>query len=82
VAIDADHNGTLDLGLLLARTSPTYAQSVAMLANDGHGTFATPVETPDFLPSHIGMADFNGDGNADFVTGNTSWVSVVLSQCR
>lgn len=66
--IAADFNGDgkpdIAIGIVLTR-------NVAVLINNGNGTFANPVNYPvDFNPESCAAADYNGDGKLDLAVGN------------
>ena len=63
------------------RTTLTLDDDVSILLGNGDGTFAaaTNFGVGD-LPQSVSVSDFNGDGNQDLVTANTSSddVSILL----
>ena len=85
VAADFNGDGKLDVATT-TRAAPTdggdILDGVAILMGDGRGGFSQPVMYADDLSSGVAAGDFNGDGYPDLLTGNSSWVSVLLSQCQ
>lgn len=73
VAVDADHDGDLDL---LGRSSPT---AWFLLENDGQGVFtrhATPlftVQTDSYFFYHPQVLDIDGDGRSDLLFGGPAY---------
>ncbi len=83
VATDFNGDGKLDIatGLRLSPDGGDVVEEVAVLMGDGRGGFSQPILYADNMPSGVAAGDFNGDGYPDLLTGNSSWVSVLSSQC-
>lgn len=63
---DVDRDGILDLAL-------TSGNSLFVLKGNGNGTFNAGVSyAVGADPREVEFADFNGDGNADFISSNTT----------
>lgn len=88
--ISGDFNGDGKPDLATAVTTPApnnpYTQSLAILLNNGDGTFAAPVLTP--APTSASTAnsvstfvtlDLNGDGKTDLAVTQSSGTSLLLS---
>jgi len=69
VTADFNRDGRLDLADV-----NTDGSTVSVLLGNGDGTFQPDVEYPTETggPIYLVVGDFNGDGNADFVTANNT----------
>jgi FG-GAP-like repeat len=82
-AADVDGDGARDLLVALLGNGSADAGSVAVLRNNGDGTFAPPVFVPAGAhPSAIVVADLNGDGAPDIavVSQSENLLTVVLNK--
>jgi hypothetical protein len=85
VSADFDGDGTLDVGMntFLYTAEAGAVDTVTVLRNMAHRAFAPPAAYQEFASTGgITTADLNGDGHPDFAVGNTSWISVLLSECK
>lgn len=72
---DADFNGDGKTDLVVSDTTDN---KVALFLGHGDGTFSAPVTaTVQSSPLPIAIADMNGDGNLDIVSGDLGFVSIV-----
>ncbi|HEX5243003.1 MAG TPA: VCBS repeat-containing protein [Tepidisphaeraceae bacterium] len=72
---DADFNGDNKTDLVVSDTTDN---KVALFLGHGDGTFAAPVTaTVQSSPLPIAIADMNGDGNQDIVSGDLGFISIV-----
>jgi Ca2+-binding RTX toxin-like protein len=74
-AADLDGDGDLDLTLrhaqFITRTGDTSGNTIAILKNNGDGTFAAPQSFPvGNVPIGLVVADLDGSGNIDMATSN------------
>jgi hypothetical protein len=76
---DFNHDGHPDLA---ACTSSWPRDSVSVLLGRGDGTFGPEANFPSgAYPRQVSIGDFNGDGNPDLVTNNSTFgVSVLLGK--
>lgn len=66
IAADFNGDGKPDIAIGIVLT-----KNVAVLINNGNGTFANAVNYPvDFNPESCAAADYNGDGKIDLAVGN------------
>jgi hypothetical protein len=69
VAFDFNHDGNLDLAVLFGQET----DGLLMFLNDGHGNFVQKEifrRAPVWGHSYFELADFNGDGEMDFLVVN------------
>ncbi|HIK51845.1 MAG TPA: VCBS repeat-containing protein [Oscillatoriales cyanobacterium M59_W2019_021] len=74
-AADLDGDGDLDLALrhalFITRTDDPSGNTIAVLKNNGDGTFAAPQSFPvGNVPLGFVLADLDGSGNIDMATSN------------
>lgn len=74
-AADLDGDGDLDLALrhalFITRTDDPSGNTIAVLKNNGNGTFAAPQSFPvGNVPIGLVLADLDGSGNTDMATSN------------
>jgi len=69
---DFNGDGILDLAVTNLNDGNPEPGSVTVLLGNGDGTFTPTAESPvtGAVPLSIAVADFNGDGKADLVTGD------------
>ncbi len=69
---DFNGDGILDLAVTNLNDGNPDPGSVTVLLGNGDGTFTPTAESPvtGAVPNSIAVADFNGDGKADLVTGD------------
>jgi len=74
---DLNHDGFLDIVVTTLCGLDSSCQkggSLAVLLNNGNGTFAAAVQyRVGMSPEQVTIADFNGDGSPDLVVPNYSW---------
>ena len=74
-ATNADFNGDNKADLVVADTTDN---KVALFLGNGNGTFAAPVvATVQTSPLPLVVADMNGDGHQDIVSGDQGFISIV-----
>src|SRR5262245_47957314 len=74
-AADFDGDGDIDLSVAVR-----HADQVAILRNDGQGTFAEPENLPVTNPASIVAADFDRDGRIDLVSVSSLSSQVFFQQ--
>jgi hypothetical protein len=80
---DFNHDGKLDLAVASIESVNGFGTDVQVLLGNGDGTFQNAVSyTVGTRPISVTTADFNGDGNLDFVVANedTDNLSVLLGK--
>jgi Ca2+-binding RTX toxin-like protein len=76
-AADLDGDGDEDLvvanpGIDPASVNPDTGNTLSILRNNGDGTFAAPVSVTTGVGPQVTVGDFDGDGDIDLATANTT----------